>query len=143
MREGTSKITQLQARLGELYGEPAVSSASLHDRFSSYGQAHGCGTKKTPPDIALCRGTPTCSPPVVLEPTNGETVGPAIHLRTSAPSCLTAVIPYLDDVRVPSDPSATSLDQWVSVNPGPHTINVNGWDSKGHVYASPKVPFVR
>jgi hypothetical protein len=51
--EGTSKIDQLQARLGDLYGEPAVSRAAQDERWVAYGQPHG-GLKPAP-------HTPLCS----------------------------------------------------------------------------------
>ncbi|MEO7110877.1 MAG: hypothetical protein ABI183_10600, partial [Polyangiaceae bacterium] len=142
--EGTSKLVQLQTRLGELYGEPAVSSAALENRWTSYGQPRGCGGAKASPNIELCpSSTSSCSPPQILEPTENQKVGPAILLRTSAPPCVGSVLAYLDGVKINLAGTATNIDQWVSVSMGAHVVNVNGWDASGNVYASSKIAFTR
>ena len=144
--EGTTKLEQLQARLGELYGEPRVTSKPLHDRWVAYGQPHGCAGAKPSPHIDLCAPPPatTCGPPTILEPTNGMNVGPSIHLRVSAPSCIDAMIPYIDSQRaIATTVQGSSIDAWIPVTMGTHTLNVNGWDAKGAVYPSTKISFTR
>jgi hypothetical protein len=158
--EGTAKLEQLQARLGDLYGEPSVSPLPLRDRWTGYGQPHGCAGAHVAARTALCGGggrdagsgkdsaAPDarggCSPPTVLEPTAGENVGPSIRLRVSAPSCIDAMIPYIDSVEATPAVSGSSIDVWLPVTMGKHTLNVNGWDAYGQVYPDPaRITFVR
>jgi hypothetical protein len=84
-----------------------------------------------------------CAAPAILEPSLDEAVGPAIHLRVSAPSCLDAVKCYLDGKPTPVASAAGAIDQWVSVAVGEHEIQCNGWDAKGTVHASPAIAFDR
>jgi hypothetical protein len=83
-----------------------------------------------------------CGVPTILEPTNGEAVGPAIHLRVSAPSCLDAMIAYIDGHQV-ATAQTNAIDQWVPVTTGPHTLQVNGWAGSATAHASTAVTFFR
>ncbi len=142
--EGTSKIVQLQTRLGELYGEPAVSPTSLENRWTSFGQPRGCGGAKPSPDVELCAKVETpCGPPQILEPTASEDVGPSIQLRTSAPACLVSALAYIDGKDVSLTTTNPIISEWVPVSMGPHVLNVNGWDAAGNVYVSTKISFTR
>ena len=82
--------------------------------------------------------------PTILEPTAGQSVGPAIDLRVAAPPAIVAINCYLDGNGTPvASANGDSLTQWVSVAMGSHTIQCNGWDAVGAVYSSPFVPFTR
>ncbi len=66
-----------------------------------------------------------CAAPTVLEPTSGESVGPAIRLRVSAPACVTSLVASVDGksaVKVATD----AIDVWVPVSMGKHTVTVTG-----------------
>ncbi len=143
--EGTSKLEQLQSRLGDLYGEAVISSLPLRDRWVNYGQPHGCGGEKPAPVTPLCGGTgpAPCSAPAILEPTASENVGAAIHLRVSAPGCTVAMIPYIDSKQVHATIQGAAIDAWVPVTPGPHALVVNGWDANGQVHVSSTITFDR
>ena len=84
-----------------------------------------------------CTGVPT-----ILEPTAGENVGPAIHLRVTAPSCIDAMIAYIDGQQVVKV-TGSSIDQWVSVSVGSHDLNVNGWAGTNTAHVSEHVTFQR
>jgi hypothetical protein len=85
-----------------------------------------------------------CSAPSILEPTAGQSVGPAIQLRTNAPSCITATKCYLDGNPTPvASASSGGIDQWVSVALGSHNVECNGWDASGTVYQSSTIAFDR
>src|SRR5262249_5528225 len=126
--------------------------ARLAARWTSYGQARngGGGAAGAAPatdlacDGAVDAGSPACSAPAILEPTASQIVGPAIHLRASAPSCIHAIACYLDSPPTPvASSAANALDAWVSVDVGAHRVQCNGWDASGLPYASPFVAFAR
>jgi hypothetical protein len=116
------------------------SGAPFHVYFDRVQVAIGDGSAPPPPP-------PTgCSAPSVLEPTAGQSVGPAIDLRVSAPSCLGALKAYLDGNPTPVASSSTSSfpsPLWIPVALGGHTISVNGWDASGKAYLSAPVSFTR
>jgi hypothetical protein len=87
-----------------------------------------------------------CSAPTILEPTAGQSVGPAIDLRVSAPSCLGALKAYLDGNPTPvAETGGNSFPNptWVPVALGSHTLGVNGWDANGKAWVSSPVSFAR
>jgi hypothetical protein len=147
--EGTAKLEQLQSRLGDLYGEAAVSPLALRSLWYGYGQPRACSAAHAPPNVALCAGTPTlppastCAAPAVQIPTQNESVGPAIDLRVTAPSCITAMIAYIDGVQAGPTIHATNIDQWIDVTMGTHRLNINGWDAQGNVFVSSSTTFTR
>jgi hypothetical protein len=106
----------------------------------TYADAAGSGSSSS----SSSSGSGGCSAATILEPTAGESVGPAIHLRTSAPACVTATKCYIDGDPTPVA-SATSgaIDQWVSVTVGAHTVQCNAWDASGTAHASPAIAFTR
>jgi hypothetical protein len=141
--EGTSKLEQLQARLGDLYGEPVASPVPLRDRYAAYGQPHGCAGLKPALRTTLCSAPPpSCSAPTILEPTASEAVGPAIQLRASAAACITSMVPYIDAAPIAAV-SGSSIDEWVPVTKGTHTLYVTGLDATGQVYVSSQISFDR
>ncbi len=87
-------------------------------------------------------GGGSCGAPGILEPTQGQSVGPAIQLRTSAPSCLSAAKCYLDGNPTPVA-SGLDIDQWVPVSMGTHDVECNGWDPSGNVTKSATIAFTR
>ena len=53
---------------------------------------------------------------------------PSIQLRTSGPSCLTAVACYIDGNATPvATATSGAIDQWVNVSMGAHKVQCNGW----------------
>jgi acid phosphatase len=87
-----------------------------------------------------------CAAPVISDPTQGQTVGPAINIQASAPSCIVAMDAYLDGN--PNAVATTSSNSfpnptWVPVSTGSHTLSVNGWDASGNVYLSQQISFTR
>jgi hypothetical protein len=143
--EGTSKIVQLQTRLGELYGEPAVSPTALENRWKSYGQPRGCGGAQPSPDVELCAkvASPTCAAPQILEPTANEDVGPAIRLRVSTPVCIDSATATIDGAAVKVTNTDPTIGEWVPVTKGTHTLRVSGTDKEGNAYTSPTISFTR
>jgi hypothetical protein len=146
--EGTAKIEQLQARLGDLYGEAQVSPNALRSLWHGYGQPRSCSGAQVPPHIALCGGPPSppppsCSAPVIQIPTANEPVGPAIDLKVVAPSCIVAMIAYIDAAQAAPAIHGASIDQWIGVTMGTHRLNVNGWDAQGNVFVSSSTTFTR
>jgi hypothetical protein len=157
VEEGTSKIVTLRQKLGDLYGEAqnAAGDQQLSDRWVAYGKTYPCsggvGSYNAP---AACSSAPvqpppppvttTCAPAVVLEPTQGESVGPSIHLRVSGGGCLTSMIAYIDGVEVErSTLSPPSIDQWVGVALGARRLHVNAWEPNGTIHQTPDVAFTR
>lgn len=66
-----------------------------------------------------------CGAPTVLEPTAGESVGPAIRLRVKAPACVTSLVASVDGKSV-AHVATDTLDVWVPVSMGKHTVTVTG-----------------
>ena len=113
----------------------AVAKPSLTNKLSSAVTATiGSGGTSSSDG---CTGVPT-----VLEPTMGESVGPAIHLRVTAPSCIDAMIAYIDGQQVVKV-TGSSIDQWVPVSIGSHALNVNGWAGTNVAHVSTHVTFTR
>jgi len=139
--EGTSKLVQLQTRLGDVFGEAAVSPAALQHTWSSYGQPHGCAGARPSPQIDLCAAA--CGPMQIAEPTAGEGVGPSIRLRATGPACIGATIAYVDGVQAHAAFTGNTIDAWIPVTMGAHVLNVNGWDANGTPYVSAKITFTR
>ncbi|HVY46256.1 MAG TPA: hypothetical protein VHB21_10275 [Minicystis sp.] len=88
-------------------------------------------------------GGGACVAPSILEPSAGQSVGPAIRLRVSAPACLDAVKCYLDGNPAPVASTSGAVDQWVSVSMGGHAVQCNGWEPGGAVHPSASVSFTR
>ena len=108
---------------------PAVAFTSAGGGGGGGGDGGGGGT---------CDGVPT-----ILEPTVAENVGPSIHLRVSAPSCIETMIPYLDGKAL-ATVNGNSIDEWVPVATlGVHTVNVNGWAGTASAHTSAHVTFTR
>jgi hypothetical protein len=154
--EGPDRLVRLRQLLGRVFGDApdAAGDARLAARWTSYGQARngsGGAAGASPATDLACdgapvadAGSPACSAPAILEPSEGQIVGPAIHLRASAPSCIHAIACYVDSGPTPVASSATNaLDAWVSVDVGAHRVQCNGWDASGLPYASPFVAFTR
>jgi hypothetical protein len=80
--------------------------------------------------------------PVVLEPTANQSVGPAIRLRASAPACIQTLLAYVDGKEV-LRVTGSSIDQWVPVTMGTHTVGVNGWAGTATAHVSAPVTFTR
>jgi hypothetical protein len=115
-------------------GQPSITNKlSPAIAFTSAGGGGGGGSG----DAGTCSGVPT-----ILEPTASEDVGPSIHLRVSAPSCIETMIPYLDGKALPVV-TGDSIDEWVPVTLGTHTLNVNGWAGTDTAHASAHVTFTR
>jgi hypothetical protein len=114
----------------------AVAQPSITNKLSTavaYTSAGGGGTDAG----AGCSGVPT-----ILEPLASENVGPAIELRVTAPACIETMIAYLDGKPVATIAGNTT-DQWISVSPGAHVINVNGWAGTDEAHTSAHVAFTR
>jgi len=88
-------------------------------------------------DDAGCVGDPQ-----ILEPTPGQDVGPAIHLRVDAPLCITTMIAYVNGTQV-LKVNAHAIDQWVPVPVGTDVLNVNGWAGTATAHTSPQITFTR
>jgi hypothetical protein len=88
---------------------------------------------------------PPCSAPVVNEPREGQSVGSAIHLYTSAPACIVTTRCYLASSggAVVASGGRTVDGAWVSVPLGADSIACNGWDAAGKAYVGARVGFVR
>jgi acid phosphatase len=88
----------------------------------------------------------SCSAPAITDPTAGESVGPAIDVQVNAPACLIALKAYIDGNPTPVASASTNRfpsPTWVSVSPGMHVLQVNGWDAGGKVYTSAPIEFTR
>jgi hypothetical protein len=87
-----------------------------------------------------------CSVPVITDPTDHESVGPDIDIKATAPNCIVAMDAYLDSNPIAvakTSSNAFVSPNWVPVTAGAHTLQVNGWDAQGKVYASAAVSFTR
>ncbi len=107
----------------------AVGKAMIHNHLSAAIAISGGGGG-------------SCGVPTILEPTIGESVGPAIRLRVSAPSCIEPMIAYVDGKKA-VQVSGNAIDQWVSVTVGPHRLNVNGWAGTATAHVSKEIDFTR
>jgi hypothetical protein len=85
---------------------------------------------------------PCVGVPMILEPTEGQSVGASIHLRVSAPPCIDDLIAYIDSKEV-AQVSTNAIDQWVTVASGSHSLNVNGWAGTPIAHPSDFVKFSR
>ncbi|MEA2745929.1 MAG: hypothetical protein QOI41_72 [Myxococcales bacterium] len=111
----------------------AVGQPSIRNHLSAAVAASGSGGGS---------GGDGCSGnPQILEPTAGQSVGPAIHLRTTAPACIATSIAYVDGKQVATGTGA--LDVWVPVTMGAHTLNVNGWAGTSTSHPSSPITFTR
>ena len=94
-----------------------------------------------PPDATVddagCAGNPD-----ILEPTDGQNVGPAIHLRVDAPTCIRTMIVYLNYADV-LHVTGHTIDTWISVPMGPNKLAVNGWAGTATAHPSPLISFTR
>ena len=145
--EGPDRLVRLRQLLGKVFGDPypdSTGDSRLANRWTSYGQARdGTGGAANTPPVTNLACDNTCAPPTILEPTAGQSVGPDIHLRVSAPTCIDAIKCYIDSNTTPVASATTNaIDTWVPVTMGPHAVQCNGWDS-GVVYRSGSVSFTR
>jgi hypothetical protein len=117
-------------------GAPEPSDAGLLERADA-GSPDAAVPKDATVDEAGCAGDPT-----ILEPTDGQEVGAAIHLRVDAPSCIRTMIVYLNYAEV-LRVSGHTIDQWVPVPIGANKLNVNGWAGTATAHPSPIIAFNR
>ncbi len=75
---------------------------------------------------------------IVVSPANGATLVNAIHFLASATAQnpITAMRIYVDNVDLYTTPAAT-VNTYLSLPAGPHSIVVQAWDSTGAVYQKP------
>jgi hypothetical protein len=145
--EGPDRLVRLRQLLGRVFGDTypdTTGDSRLTQRWTSYGQARDAtgGAATTPPATNLACDA-SCGPPAITTPSAGQSVGPDIHLRVSAPSCIDAIKCYVDsNPTVVASASTSAIDAWVPVTMGSHVVQCNGWDS-GVVYRSPFVSFTR
>jgi len=85
----------------------------------------------------LLLATPCFAGVSIISPSNGSAVGSPVHVTANAsPSSgrvISSMIVYLDNVNVYSK-YANSLDTYLSMGPGWHTILVKSWDNYGTIY---------
>lgn len=67
-------------------------------------------------------------------PTQNETVGPYVEVIASASALdsVTGWTVYVDNVTVWHTGATTSINHWIAVNTGKHTVTVRAWDASGN-----------
>jgi hypothetical protein len=152
--EGTSKLVELRRKLADLYGEPQDSAqdAALDRRWTSFGQPRSCAGARPSPAVDLtCTGggvdggvgTAGVS---ISSPTVGQSTGASVSIAASASTTnglpITAMLAYLNANPTPvCRSSGPALLCTIAVPLGNDVVEVNAWDSAGHVYTSANVPF--
>jgi len=121
--------TMLDALGVHSYPGIAASAADMSDLF---------GASASPPPPAPTGCSATVTGVTVCSPANGSTVASPVHFVAAAKSThpITAMRIYVDNI-AKFTVDASSLDTFVALATGTHSVVVQAWDSSGAVFKTP------
>jgi hypothetical protein len=117
----------------------ALAACTLTHPLDKYGAGGGPDASD---DVGTVDDAGCAGDPQILEPTRNQDVGASMHLRVSAPACLTTMIVYLNDKDV-LHVSDHTIDTFLPVPVGPNRVSVNGWAGTATAHVSESIPFDR